>query len=267
MLKANTFPADARPPGEKCGIVTFLTGFGLHSTALFTPLFFQGVLGSTATGSGGLLTPMMLAMVLGAIVSGRRLSRTGGQYRRQALISTGAMAVGIYLISTMNENTSFAQSVAYISLMGLGMGGTMSTVALAVQNSVPFRLVGSATSALQFYRLFSGTLGLAVLGVVLTASFSSRLEETVSDSVRTALPQGQFETIKQNPRALVDPKAIDTLRAGFAERGLDGFQMADTFLAALSSALVGALGDAFTMSAVVVALSVGAALFLRVENR
>ncbi len=78
MLKANTFPADARPPGEKCGIVNFLTGFGLYSTALFTPLFFQGVLGSTATGSGGLLTPMMLAMVLGAIVSGRRLSRKGG---------------------------------------------------------------------------------------------------------------------------------------------------------------------------------------------
>ena len=54
-----------------------------------------------------------------------------------------------------------------------------------------------------------------------------------------------------------------------AERGLDGFQMADTFLGALSSSLVGALGDAFTLSAVVVALSFLAALFLkvRVENR
>ena len=248
-------------------IITVLTGFGLHSTALFTLLFFQGVLGSTATGSGGLLCPMMLAMVFGAIVSGRRLSRTGGGYRRQALISSGAMAAGIYLISTMNENTGFAQAVAYVSLTGLGLGGAMSTSNLAVQNSVPFRLVGSATSALQFSRLFSSTLGLAVSGVVLTASFSSRLEETVSESVRAALGQGQFEAVKQNPRALVDPSAIDALRAGFAEKGLDGFQMADTFLGALSSSLVGALGDAFTLSALVVALSVGVALFLRVETR
>lgn len=246
--------------------VTVLTGFGLHSTALFTPLFFQGVLGSTATGSGGLLTPMMLGMVIGAIVSGRRLSRTGGGYRRQVLVGSGAMAAGIYLISTMNENTSFAQAVAYVSLTGLGLGGTMSTCNLAVQNSVPFRLVGSATSAIQFSRLFSGTLGLAVLGVVLTASFSSRLEDTVSASVRAALAQGQFEAIKQDPRMLVDPSAIDALRAGFAERGLDGAQMADTFLGTLSSALVGGMGDAFTLSALVVGLSLFAALFLRVEK-
>ena len=246
--------------------VTVLTGFGLHSTALFAPLFFQGVLGSTATGSGGLLTPMMLAMVFGAIVSGRRLSRVGGGYRRQALICSAAMAVGIYFISTMNENTSFAQAMAYVSLTGLGLGGTMSTCNLAVQNSVPFRLVGSATSAIQFSRLFSGTLGLAVLGGMLTASFSSRLEETVSESVRFALAQGQFEAIKQNPRVLVDPSAIDALRAGFAERGLDGVQMSDTFLGALSSALVGGLGDAFALSALVVGLSFLAALFLRVEK-
>lgn len=246
--------------------VTVLTGFGLHSTALFTPLFFQGVLGSTATGSGGLLTPMMLGMVFGAIVSGRRLSRTGEGYRRQVLISSGAMAVGIYLISTMNENTGFARAVAYVSLTGLGLGGAMSACNLAVQNSVPFRLVGSATSAIQFSRLFSGTLGLAVLGVVLTASFSSRLEATVAESVRAALAQGQFEAIRQNPRVLVDPSAIEALRAGFEERGLDGAQMADTFLGALSSALVGGLGDAFTLSALVVGLSLVAGLFLGVEK-
>ena len=247
-------------------MVTVLTGFGLHSTALFTPLFFQGVLGSTATGSGGLLTPMMLGMVVGAIVSGRRLSRTGGGYRRQALISSGAMAAGIYLISTMNQNTGFAQAVACVSLTGLGLGGAMSACNLAVQNSVPFRLVGSATSAIQFSRLFSGTLGLAVLAMVLTASFSSRLEETVSESVRAGLAQGQFESIRQNPRVLVDPSAIEGLRAGFAERGLDGVRMADRFLGALGSALVGGLGDAFRLSALVVGLSFLAALFLRVER-
>ena len=152
-------------------MVTLMTGFGLHSTALLILLYFQGVLGSTATGSGGLLTPMMLAMVFGAIVSGRRLSGIGGNYRRQALISSGAMAVGIYLLSTMNENTSFAGAVAYISLAGLGLGGAMSTSNLAVQNSVPLRLVGSATSAIQFSQVVQRHAGPGRVGGCVDGEF------------------------------------------------------------------------------------------------
>ena len=110
--------------------------------------------------AAALLTPMMLAMVFGAIVSGRRLSRVGGGYRRQALICSAAMAVGIYFISTMNENTSFAQAMAYVSLTGLGLGGTMSTCNLAVQNSVPFRLGRQrhfGRSVLQIVQRYAGS--------------------------------------------------------------------------------------------------------------
>ena len=105
-------------------VVTFLTGFGLYGTILFTPLFFQGVQGASATGSGGLLTPIMLGMVVGAVVSGQLLSRKGARYRLQAIVSTGAMTSGIYLLSTMNQETGFLQAIAYIVIRGLGMGGT-----------------------------------------------------------------------------------------------------------------------------------------------
>ena len=64
-------------------IAIFLIGFGMFGAIIFIPLYFQGVLGSSATSSGSFLTPMMLAVVVGATLSGQALSRTGGHYRLQ----------------------------------------------------------------------------------------------------------------------------------------------------------------------------------------
>ena len=242
---------------------TFLTGFGMFGGIIFIPLFFQGVLGASATSSGSFLTPMMLGIVFGATVSGQMLSRTGGHYRIQALIGTGVMTLGIFLISTMNENTTFARAVIYIVIMGLGMGTTFPTFTLAVQNSVPFRLMGISTSALQFYRSIGGMLGLAALGAVMANRFAAKLEETVPDTVVAALPPGQLDAIKDNPQVLVDPSAVEGLRAGFAQAGPDSVRMAETLMGSLKSALAGAVSDVFTLSAVVIALSLVVSLFLR----
>ena len=58
-------------------LAAFATGFGMFGAIIFIPLFFQGVLGASATSSGSFLTPMMLGMVFGAIISGQALSRLG----------------------------------------------------------------------------------------------------------------------------------------------------------------------------------------------
>ena len=172
------------------------------------------------------------------------------------------MTVGMFLISTMNERTSFAGAVGYIVVMGLGLGGTLPVFTVAVQNSVPFRLRGLATSMILFYRLVGGMMGLAVLGVVLTKRFSWRLEGMLSDTVRAALSPGRLDAIKKNPRVLFDPSTTDALRAEFAEAGDDGVRMADVLLDSLNSALAGAVGDTLTVGAVALSLSVAAVLFL-----
>ena len=242
-------------------VVMFLSGLALYGSIMFVPLFFQGVLGASATSSGNFLTPMMLAIVFGAVLSGILLRRAG-RYRIQALISTGLMTMGMFLISTMDERTSFAGAVGSIVVMGLGLGGTLPVFTVAVQNSVPFRFRGFATSLLLFYRLVGGMMGLAVLGVVLTTRFSRRLEGMLSDTVRAALSPDRLDAIKTNPRVLFDPSTTDTLRAEFAEAGVDGVRMVDMLLASLNSALAGAIGDTLTVGAVAVALALVAVLFL-----
>ena len=228
---------------------------------MFVPLFLQGVLGASATSSGNILTPMMLAVVFGAVRSGTLLRRTG-RYRRQALFSTGLMTTGMLLLSAMDERTSFAGAVGSIVVMGLGLGGTLPVFTVAVQNSVPNKFRGFATSLLLFYRLVGGMMGLAVLGAVLTKRFSRRLEGMLSDTVRAGLSPDRLDAIEKNPRVLFDPSTTDTLRAEFAEAGADGARMADMLLASLNSALAGAVGDTLTVGAVAVSLAVVAVLFL-----
>ena len=243
-------------------VATFLTGFGMFGAIIFVPLFFQGVLGASATTSGSFLTPMMLGIVFGATLSGQLLSRTGGHYRIQAIVGTGLMLLGAILISTMNADTGFVRAVGYIVVLGLGLGATFPTFTLAVQNSVPFRLMGISTSALQFYRSIGGMLGLAVLGSVMAGRFASKLEDVVPENVAAALPPGQLDAIKDNPQALIDPSAVDRLKAGFTQAGPDGARMVETLLDSLKSALAGAISDVFILAAVVLALSLLVSLFL-----
>ena len=161
-------------------VIVFLTGFGMFGGIIFIPLFFQGVLGASATSSGSFLTPMMLGIVVGATVSGQLLSRTGLRYRAFGMAGLVLMAAGMFLVSTMNETTSFPRAVVYIVVMGAGLGTTFPTFTLSVQNTTPFRLMGAATSALQFYRSVGGMLGLALLGAVMTNRFRRQLRAVPS---------------------------------------------------------------------------------------
>ena len=243
-----------------------LSGFGLYSSLVFTPLFLQGTLNASAADSGRVLAPIVAGLVLGRALSGQLIARTAGHYRAQAVAGTGMLAAGMYLLSTLNESTSLAWAMGCVFLVGIGVGGTLSTFRLAVQNAVPFRLVGAATSALQFCRLLSGTVGLAVLGAVLSRSLSARLDAALPASVKAALPPGRLDAIKNDPRALVDPAAADGLMAGLEGIGPQGDEMAHSLLAALDAALAGAVGDVFIISAGLVALSLIAALFLCVPR-
>ena len=147
----------------------------------------------------------MVGLAVGSVLSGQLVARTGGNYRAQAVAGTAILAAGMYMLSTMNEDTSLTWGMGCVFVAGTGVGGTLSTFRLAVQNAVPFRLVGAATSALQFCRLLSGTVGLAVLGAVLTRSLSARLDETLPESVKAALPPGRLDAIRNDPRAAGGP--------------------------------------------------------------
>ena len=244
-------------------IVTFLTGFGTFGAIIFIPLFFQGVLGTSATASGSFLTPMMLGVVAGSIVSGQALSRTGGHYRLQGVVGLAIMALGCGLISIMTVETSYATAVVYIIIAGIGAGIIMPLYTIAVQNAVPYAVMGVATSSNAFARSFGGALGLAIYGSALNNRFAKEFVSGLSDTAKAVIPPDVLDTLAHNPQALVSPQAQSQLTAMFEQLGTQGIALFEEVLESLKLALSTALGEIFFIGMIVILIAWVANLFIK----
>jgi EmrB/QacA subfamily drug resistance transporter len=144
---------------------TGLAGMAMFGVIAFVPLFVQGVIGSSATSSGVVLTPFMLAVVGTSILTGQWISWTG-RYKPNALAGPVVLGTGLVLLSTMDTSTTIERTAFYMVVSGIGLGLMMQTFVVAVQNSVPLDSMGSATALTQFSRSIGTTLGVTLMGVI-----------------------------------------------------------------------------------------------------
>jgi EmrB/QacA subfamily drug resistance transporter len=239
-------------------ILIFLTAFGMFGGIIFIPLFFQGVLGATATASGNFLTPMMLGVVLGSFFSGQALSRTGGHYRLQGVVGIGIMVAGIALLSQMTVATSYASAVRNIVITGFGLGITMPLYTIAVQNAVPYSILGVATSSTAFIRSIGGSVGLAIFGSVMNNRFAAELSARLPDNIKEMIPPQQLDTLMHNPEALMSPEAQGQIQGFFAQMGQQGAALLQQVIDALRQSLDVAISQVFlyALGAVVLAFIV-----------
>jgi len=155
------------------------SGWALFGTISFIPLFVQLVIGTSATQAGLTITPLLLGWVTASIIGTRLLLRTG--YYKLAIGGTSLLFIGSILLASVNENTSQILMMAYITLMGIGMGFSIPSFLIAVQTKVERRYLGSATSMLQFSRSIGGTLGVSAMGAALGARLAANLSASGLD--------------------------------------------------------------------------------------
>jgi MFS family permease len=153
-------------------VCTGLAAMAFVGTIAYVPLFVQGVIGTSATASGVVLTPFMLSAVLTSTLTGQWVSRTG-RYRPNALIGPVVLGTGLFLLSTMDTTTSDHQAALYMAVTGVGLGSMMQVFVVAIQNVVPFRAIGSATALTQFSRSIGSTLGVTLMGVIINHGLPS----------------------------------------------------------------------------------------------
>ena len=244
-------------------IVIFITGIGMFGGIIFIPLFFQGVLGLSATASGSFLTPMMLGVVAGALVSGQVLSRAGGHYRLQGMFGLAAIALGMGLLSTMTVETSYARAVFYIILTGIGLGISMPLYIIAVQNAVPYAIMGVATSTTAFFRSIGGAFGLAIFGSVMNNRFASELVTRISPAAKEIISPEPLDSLAHNPQALMSPEAAEQLWSFFEPFGEQGAALFEHVFEALKLALSSAITQVFFIGLIVVAIAWVVNLFIK----
>jgi EmrB/QacA subfamily drug resistance transporter len=142
-----------------------LVGAAMFGTISFVPLFVQGVIGTTATSSGVVLTPLILGAVVTSFVSGQIVSRTG-RYRPNTLIGPLVLGLGELLLWRLSVNATNAEAARDMVIAGVGLGMMMQIFVLSIQNSVGRAQMGAATALSQFSRSIGATLGVALMGVI-----------------------------------------------------------------------------------------------------
>ena len=200
-------------------VAGFLAGVSMFGAITFVPLFAQGALGLSATEAGSLLTPLMLSWVGMAVVGGRLLLRVG--YRKTTLAGAGLLTLGFAMLSSFGRGSARWWLYLDLVLIGAGLGLTMLTLLIAVQQAVPRAQLGTATSFNQFARSIGGAVGVAVMGAVLSAGLASQLRELGSAGAAGLTPEKAAE-LAAHPNALIEPAA----RAELPPETLDALQEA-----------------------------------------
>jgi len=188
----------------------FLAGIAMFGAISYIPLFAQGSLGMTATEAGSLLTPLMLSWVSMSVIGGRLLLRLG--YRTITITGFVIMTVGFVMLALFGRETARGWLYFDLVLIGAGLGFTMLTLLIAVQQAVERTQLGIATSLNQFSRAIGGALGVAIMGVVLTSGLATQLDSVANagDGVISAEQAAEFAS---NPNALIEPHAKAELPA------------------------------------------------------
>ncbi|MGB4987613.1 MAG: MDR family MFS transporter, partial [Pyrinomonadaceae bacterium] len=192
-------------------VAGFLAGIAMFGGISFIPLFAQGALGMTATQAGSLLTPLMLSWVLMSIIVGRLILKI--RYRNITIAGFAVLAIGFVLLSNFHRDTPRVWLYVDLAMIGAGLGLTMLTLLIAVQQSVERFQLGLATSLNQFSRAIGGALGVAIMGAVLAAGLSGQLHKAATSEGST-LTAVQADSLAANPNALIEPTAKASLPAG-----------------------------------------------------
>ncbi len=182
----------------------FLAGIAMFGAISYIPLFAQGALGMTATEAGSLLTPLMLSWVSMSVIGGRLLLRLG--YRAITIAGFVILSAGFVMLALFDRETALGWLYFDLVLIGAGLGFTMLTLLIAVQQAVERTQLGIATSLNQFSRAIGGALGVAIMGVVLTSGLATQLDRVAraDDSVMSTEQAAEFAS---NPNALIEPQA------------------------------------------------------------
>jgi EmrB/QacA subfamily drug resistance transporter len=150
----------------------FVSAMAFMGSVAFLPLYMQLGQGVKATTSGLSMLPMMLGLFSASAITGQLVTRTG-KYKPFMLAGGVLIVFGLFLISRVTAHTTTMDLAWRMLIFGFGLGPSMSTFNIAIQNAVGRMHMGVATSSAQFFRQIGGLFGVALFGAVLTHNVAS----------------------------------------------------------------------------------------------
>jgi EmrB/QacA subfamily drug resistance transporter len=212
-------------------IAGFIVGMGMFGGLALLPLYLQIVRGATPTQSGLQLLPLTGGLMVGSVISGQLISRTG-RYKIFPVIGSALMIGGLVLMYWIRVDTPYWRTAIFMAVFGLGLGFIMQPITLAVQNAMAPSEIGVATSSATFFRQMGATAGTAIFLSILFSSVGDK----IAHAFRTAGPS--LQQALSNKSVTGDPKNQQILAILHGGGGVNSSALNDTsFLAKVTPAL------------------------------
>jgi EmrB/QacA subfamily drug resistance transporter len=240
-------------------LVTLISGVAMMGSFFYIPLFVQGVLGASATNSGIVLIPMMVSMAIASAISGQIMSRLG-RYRIQGIVGLALMVVGAMFLAQLDVNSTRRDVTLAMILFGIGLGTSMPLFMLAVQNAVPYRLMGVSTSTMQFLRSVGGTFGVAIMFSLIQSGYHNRLATAVPPQARD---NPQIRQALDDPLFIQNPQAFEGVRGAFSSFGAEGEALFAQSIQGVKESLAVGIGDAFLVSVFILIVALAISVFMQ----
>ncbi|MEV6771456.1 DHA2 family efflux MFS transporter permease subunit [Nocardia sp. NPDC051030] len=200
-----------RARGFRWGTVYMvLVNFAMFGLFFTMPQYFQAVLGTDALGSGLRLLPLILGLALGSRVVDKLLPKVG----LRLVLTSGftLLAVGLGLGALLTVDSGYLMAAIALTLLGFGMGLLMpAAMGLAMGDLTPER-TGSGSALMQALRQAAGTIGVAVLGTILSTQYRSSLGELNRDPISDGVNAGVGVA-----RKLGDPTLLTHVQTAFMD--------------------------------------------------
>ncbi|CCH90540.1 Drug resistance transporter, EmrB/QacA subfamily [Modestobacter italicus] len=160
-------------------IASVAIGVAMFGSTVFLGQYLQISRGYSPTAAGLLTIPMVGGLLVSSTISGILITRTG-RWKRFLVAGSVLVAVGFGLLATIDHATNMVLLGVFLAVLGTGIGMTMQNLVLAVQNTVAASDLGAASSAVAFFRSLGGTIGVSVLGAVLSSRVGTLIQEGLS---------------------------------------------------------------------------------------
>jgi EmrB/QacA subfamily drug resistance transporter len=230
--------------------MSMIISVSMFGSIFFLPLLAQGVMGISATNSGILLSPMMLALIFGTTTSGQLVSRTG-KYKWLVILSTVMSVVGSLLFLRLGVHSSANDLWMSMIVLGLGIGFGIALYTVIIQNALPGK-IGQATSALTFFRQIAATIALVAMGSLMTSAYVPAFHDALSPQVKqfaaTVQEVRHIDLLRpfESPNILLSDEAKAKAIKGFQQLP-GGMQIYDQLIAAVKVGLSHGIHDIFIL--------------------
>lgn len=220
-------------------IIGFIMNFGLMGAMIYISFFVQGVLGITPTLAGYVTMPMSIVMVVTSAIAGQLIAKKG-KYKRYALIGVPIMIAGMAIMIVMN---SVGIAILSMAVFGMGLGLAMPVFSLATQNAVSHKELGVVTASTQLFRNLGGTIGIAVMGTVMSNNLTTNLKNALQSPDAPDFSKMDPKLAKEmlafaNPQTLMNKPLLEATQAKLPAEAQPLFaQMIDNIRDALGTTL------------------------------